>query len=150
VDALPDLRTLSDPQLKELIEDLVREETQVSFERRVLQGRIDILLTDSGDGDIDIASLPQVLTGGAPRRAQEDLPPDVRRQVEEAQEEERSLSYRRRMLHGKIDILRAELTARLQRSGGRSVLADVDADRLSDLLAGKAAPTTDAEGEGET
>ena len=34
----------------------------------------------------------------------------------------------RRILHGKIDILRAELVARLQKSGGRSVLDQVDVD----------------------
>ena len=41
-------------------------------------------------------------------------------------EEEQEISYRRRLLHGKIDILRAELVARLQKSEGRSVLEQVD------------------------
>jgi hypothetical protein len=54
--------------------------------------------------------------------------------------EEREVSYRRRILHGKIDILRAELVARLQRSGGRSVLAEVDVARLTEILAGKSSP----------
>ena len=56
----------------------------------------------------------------------------------EAQEHE--LSYQRRVLHGKIDILRAELVARLQRTGGLSVLDELDVDQLSEILAGKAAP----------
>ena len=56
----------------------------------------------------------------------------------EAQEHE--LSYQRRILHGKIDILRAELVARLQRSEGRSVLDTVDVARLTDILTGKATP----------
>ena len=60
--------------------------------------------------------------------------------IEELQQEERDVSYRRRLLHGKIDILRAELVARLQTSGGRSVLDQVDVDRLTDILTGKAAP----------
>ena len=47
----------------------------------------------------------------------------------EAQEHE--LSYQRRILHGKIDILRAELVARLQRSGGQSVLDELDVERLT-------------------
>ena len=54
--------------------------------------------------------------------------------------QEHEVSYQRRLLHGKIDILRAELVARLQRSGGRSVLEQVDIDRLTEILAGKGAP----------
>jgi hypothetical protein len=60
--------------------------------------------------------------------------------IEDSQEKEREVSYQRRLLHGKIDILRAELVARLQKSGGRSVLDDVDVDRLTEILAGKATP----------
>ncbi|HEY2217716.1 MAG TPA: hypothetical protein VGH35_00105 [Gaiellaceae bacterium] len=59
---------------------------------------------------------------------------------DELEAEEREVSYRRRILHGKIDILRAELVARLQRSGGRSVLDEVDVDRLTEILAGKSPP----------
>jgi hypothetical protein len=58
----------------------------------------------------------------------------------EAQEHE--LSYQRRLLHGKIDILRAELVARLQKSGGRSVLDEVDVSRLTEILTGKSLPPT--------
>ena len=36
--------------------------------------------------------------------------------------------------------LDAELVARLQKSGGRSVLDEVDVDRLTQILTGKAAP----------
>jgi hypothetical protein len=60
--------------------------------------------------------------------------------IEELEQEEREVSYQRRLLHGKIDILRAELVARLQKSGGRSVLDQVDVDRLTEILTGKAAP----------
>ncbi|MBD0339026.1 MAG: hypothetical protein ICV67_07055 [Thermoleophilia bacterium] len=56
----------------------------------------------------------------------------------EAQEHE--VSYRRRILHGQIDILRAELVARLKSSGGKTVLEDVDVERLTEILSGKAAP----------
>ena len=55
-------------------------------------------------------------------------------------EEEQEISYRRRLLHGKIDILRAELVARLQKSEGKSVLDHVDVDHLANILAGKASP----------
>lgn len=65
---------------------------------------------------------------------------DLKQLIQELTKEEQEVSYRRRLLHGKIDILRAELVARLQTSGGRSVLDEVDVDRLTDILAGKAAP----------
>jgi hypothetical protein len=57
-------------------------------------------------------------------------------------EEERELSYRRRLLHGKIDILRAELVVRLQAhvEKGESPLSEVDLDKLTEILAVKAAP----------
>jgi hypothetical protein len=61
--------------------------------------------------------------------------------IEELEQQERDVSYRRRLLHGKIDILRAELVARLQKSGGRSVLDQVDVDRLTEILTGKASPS---------
>jgi RNA polymerase-interacting CarD/CdnL/TRCF family regulator len=60
--------------------------------------------------------------------------------IEELEQQEREVSYQRRLLHGKIDILRAELVARLQKSGGRSVLDQVDVDRLTEILTGKASP----------
>jgi RNA polymerase-interacting CarD/CdnL/TRCF family regulator len=60
--------------------------------------------------------------------------------IEDLEQQEREVSYQRRLLHGKIDILRAELVARLQKSGGRSVLDQVDVDRLTEILTGKAAP----------
>jgi hypothetical protein len=80
VEALPDLGTLSDAELKDLIDKLVDEEGEVS--------------------------------------------------------------YRRRILHGQIDILRAERTARLQRKvgEGKSPLEEVDVEKLSAILAAKAAP----------
>ena len=60
--------------------------------------------------------------------------------IGDLEQQERDVSYERRMLHGKIDILRAELVSRLQQSGGRSVLDQVDVDRLTEILTGKAAP----------
>jgi hypothetical protein len=69
------------------------------------------------------------------------LPDDeLKRLIDEYTQEEQEVSYRRRILHGKIDILRAELVARLQKSGGRSVLDDVNVDALTEILAGKASP----------
>jgi len=60
--------------------------------------------------------------------------------IQQLTEEEQEVSYQRRILHGKIDILRAELVVRLQKSGGRSVLEHVDIDALTDILTGKATP----------
>jgi hypothetical protein len=67
---------------------------------------------------------------------------DLKRLIGEYQTQEQEVSYERRILHGKIDILRAELVARLQASGGRSVLDDVDVERLTEILSGRAAPPT--------
>ena len=65
---------------------------------------------------------------------------DLKRLIDEYTREEQEVSYRRRILHGKIDILRAELVARLQKTQGKSVLDQVDVESLTDILAGKAAP----------
>jgi hypothetical protein len=67
---------------------------------------------------------------------------DLKALIDEYTKEEQEVSYRRRILHGKIDILRAELVARLQKTEGRSVLAQVDVESLTEILAGKAAPPT--------
>lgn len=71
---------------------------------------------------------------------------DLRGMIRELEKEEDQVSYQRRMLHGRIDILRAELVARLreQVSAGEAKLADVE--RLSEILAGKA---SQAGGDGE-
>jgi hypothetical protein len=65
---------------------------------------------------------------------------DLKGLIDEYTREEQEVSYRRRILHGKIDILRAELVARLQKTQGRSVLDQVDVESLTEILAGKAAP----------
>jgi hypothetical protein len=65
---------------------------------------------------------------------------DLKQLIGQLEQEEQDVSYRRRLLHGKIDILRAELVVRLRTSGGKSVLDQVDVDRLTDILTGKAAP----------
>ncbi|HJQ49812.1 MAG TPA: hypothetical protein VJ838_04810 [Gaiellaceae bacterium] len=65
---------------------------------------------------------------------------DLKKLIDDLAHEEQEVSYRRRILHGKIDILRAELVARLKTTEGKSVLDTVDVDSLSEILAGKAAP----------
>ena len=65
---------------------------------------------------------------------------DLKQLIDQLTKEELEVSYRRRILHGRIDLLRAELQARLQKTGGKSVFEDVDVDKLAAILAGKAAP----------
>jgi len=59
--------------------------------------------------------------------------------IQQLTEEEHETSYRRRVLHGKIDILRAELVNRLrfEREEGESALTGADVQQLTDILLGK-------------
>ena len=59
--------------------------------------------------------------------------------IEQLTAEERDVSYRRRLLHGKIDILRAELVNRLRKKHetGEDVISGADVQRLTDILAGR-------------
>ena len=59
--------------------------------------------------------------------------------IQQLTDEEVDISYRRRILHGKIDILRAELVNRLRKKheGGEDVITGADVQRLTDILAGR-------------
>jgi hypothetical protein len=74
---------------------------------------------------------------------------ELKELIDTLMEEEQEVSYRRRILHGKIDILRAERTARLQKQvgEGRSPLEEVDMEKLTAILSQKAAPPAPAEGD---
>ena len=63
--------------------------------------------------------------------------------ISELADEERQVSYRRRVLHGKIDILRAELVNRLKakREAGVPAITGADVQQLTDILLGKVPPT---------
>ena len=65
---------------------------------------------------------------------------DLKKLIDDLMEEENEISYQRRLLHGKIDILRAELVARLQKAHGKSVLGQVDVDHLTEILTSKGFP----------
>jgi hypothetical protein len=85
-ETFPDLGSLSDKELKELIDKLTEEENEISYKRRVLHGKIDILRAElvnrlrqkreqgssliSGD---DVRQLTEILAGRA-QRAPEDEP----------------------------------------------------------------------------
>jgi hypothetical protein len=60
--------------------------------------------------------------------------------IQELTEEEMEISYKRRILHGKIDILRAELVSRLREAhrDGETAISGDDVQKLTDILAGRA------------
>ena len=66
---------------------------------------------------------------------------ELKELIQTLTEEETEISYRRRILHGKIDILRAELVNRLRKKhdSGEDVISGADVQKLTDILAGKAA-----------
>jgi hypothetical protein len=73
---------------------------------------------------------------------------ELRELIDGLTEEEREISYQRRLLHGKIDILRAELVNRLKarREGGDAPITGADVQQLTDILLGKVPPAPEAEG----
>jgi len=86
-DTFPDLGSLSDEELKDLIDKLTTEENEISYRRRVLHGKIDILRAElvnrlrqkreSGDSLIsgdDVAQLTEILAGKARQERPEDEP----------------------------------------------------------------------------
>jgi hypothetical protein len=70
---------------------------------------------------------------------------ELRDLIHRLMEDELRVSYERRILHGKIDILRAELQARLKKDvgEGKSPLHEVDVDKLAEILSSKAPPPSD-------
>jgi anti-sigma-K factor RsiG len=74
---------------------------------------------------------------------------ELKELIQQLTEEEQELSYRRRILHGKIDILRAELVNRLRKKHevGEPVITGADVKQLTDILAGKGMPEPGDEGD---
>ena len=66
---------------------------------------------------------------------------ELKELIKQLTEEEMEVSYKRRILHGKIDILRAELVNRLRKKhdGGEEIISGEDVQRLTDILAGQSA-----------
>jgi hypothetical protein len=73
--------------------------------------------------------------------------------IRQLTDEETEISYQRRILHGKIDILRAELVNRLQQKhdNGEQLITGADVQQLTDILASRSAITgqSDASADGE-
>jgi hypothetical protein len=65
---------------------------------------------------------------------------ELKELIDDLTMQEEKVSYERRILHGKIDILRAELVNRLRKKHeqGESVISGADVQQLTDILAGKA------------
>ena len=70
---------------------------------------------------------------------------DLKDLIRQLTEEEQEVSYRRRILHGKIDILRAELVNRLRKSreAGEDIISGADVQKLTDILSGRAGAEPD-------
>jgi hypothetical protein len=62
---------------------------------------------------------------------------ELKELIKQLTDEEVDISYRRRILHGKIDILRAELVNRLRKThnGGGDIISGADVQQLTDILA---------------
>jgi len=68
---------------------------------------------------------------------------ELKELIDGLEKEENEISYRRRILHGKIDILKAELQDRLKRAveaGEASSIVEANLEKLTEILARKAAP----------
>ena len=83
MDTFPDLGSLSDQELKDLIQQLTEEEVDISYKRRILHGKIDILRAElvnrlrtkreAGDALItgdDVEQLTNILAGRHPREGE--------------------------------------------------------------------------------
>jgi len=73
--------------------------------------------------------------------------PELKDLIQQLTDEEQEVSYQRRILHGKIDILRAELVNRLRHKHeeGESMISGNDVEQLTNILSGRMIP----EGEGD-
>lgn len=178
-----DIGSLSDAELKSLIGDLASNEQDISYNRRILHGKIDLLRAelvnrlrarhDEGKEaitDADVAKLTDLIAASAEgesspggqladaselsqgtaqvKSTMESFPdlgtltdPQLKDLIRLLTDEEREISYQRRILHGKIDILRAELVNRVrtQREEGEATITGEDIEQLTEILAGRAA-----------
>ena len=151
MDALPDFASLSDDDLERLLRGTEDEEDAVSRRRRELHERIDALRgervarlrgqVEAGTLDLPApAALERPLFEGTgdppaddPGEVFPDMPSlsddDLRTMILRLEREEDDISLHRRVLHGRIDILRAE---RERRRRG----LHLDPDELGPILGG--------------
>lgn len=155
MDLLPDLATLTDDALDALVRELEAEEEAVSLRRRLLHGHIDLLRGERGArlraaldaGTAELAepgAVAETVAAAGPAPDPDagiaaDVAPlpdpaelgddELRDRIRALEREEDEASLRRRILHGQIDILKAERELRR-----RGHTAHVDVDRLSEIL----------------
>lgn len=151
MDALPDFASLTDDELELLLRATEDEEDTISRRRRRLHERIDELRAERvarirGQVEAGTLALPapaalerQIFegTGDLPHEHEDAPPPELpalsddalRTLVLELEHEEDDISLHRRVLHGRIDIMRAE---RERRRRGRHV----GPDELGPILGG--------------
>ena len=152
MNALPDLASLTDQELDRLVRDSEDEEEAISQRRRRLHERIDALRGERVTrlrGQVAAGTLsvpaPETLerpifegTGEPPEEHATDEPlpdpatlsdDDLRSTIISLEQEEDDISLHRRVLHGRIDILRAE---RERRRRGRHL----DPQELGPILGG--------------
>lgn len=154
MEPLPDLSTLSDDDLTELLRQREAGEDAISRRRRLLHGRIDILRGERtarlkaqvAAGGVELpapTSLDRPLYAGTGTIPEEDdlspLPDlstlsddDLRSMIRELEQEEDDISLTRRFYQGQVDILRAE-RAKRSREGGDGHVAP---DDLGPILGG--------------
>ncbi len=153
MDPFPDLNELSDDELDAAIAALTEQETRVSLQRRMLHGRIDLLrplLVARLEELVAAGGMPSVDPGAPGRgiyRGTGDEDPleldlgaipdteamsteELRATIRELERLEDDVSLQRRVLQGKIDILRAE---RARRQGGGP---SIGPDDLGAILGG--------------
>ena len=162
MDVFPDLTDLTDQELSSLLLQLEENEEDVSRRRRFLHGRIDLLRAEqttrlrdkvaAGEAVVpDDETLAQAVVGlgrlpdTVPELGDDEIEamPDLEQLsddelhtvIHELELVEDETSLHRRMLHGKIDILRAERGLRSQRRGEGEEATHVQVDRLRDILA---------------
>ena len=169
MEAFPDLVALSDADLKALTEEKMADERDVSRRRRELHGRIDLLRAEhmrrlkDRQGAVEVD--PAILSGGLLAQRPEELEvladdallpsedevdddmaalsdDDLRERIHARTQSEREVSFKRRILHGHIDLLRAEIIARLRDRDGEASehLAASDVEQLSEILAHRGPP----------
>ena len=153
MDPFPDLNELSDAELDTAIAALTEQETRVSLQRRMLHGRIDLLrpvlvarlealVAAGGVPSVDPDAAGRSIYAGRGDEAALEVElgaipdtdvmstEDLRATIRELERIEDDVSLQRRVLQGKIDILRAE---RARRQGGAP---SVGPDDLGSILGG--------------
>jgi RsiG-like len=158
VEPFPDLSSLTDEALEELLRRLEREEDAVSGRRRLLHERIDLLRAARTErlraqveaGGVELP-VPEALerplyAGSGEPLGDGELPAmpdlatlgddDLRTAVRALEHEEDDISLRRRFLQGQVDILRAERAKRARSHGAEHV----GTGELGAILGGHPAP----------